>query len=269
MSKVKGLITKVTRIYNRYYTMCVQRCCEREFTAENGQTLRYMKFASAKNNLLLIGFQACSDIGARYNYVSTVRSLGVNRLFIKDDFGADGRGDYYLGENGTYSVEKAVFELIDKMIADLKPSKIILFGSSKGAYAALNFGLRYPDSDIVIAAPQYYLADYLDTERNRGIISDILGGKNSAEECETLNRRLSKIIASDEFASKQRVFIHYSNQEHTYHEHISYMLTDIKQRGIALEEDIGDYKDHDSLKYYFPGFLTKTVRRIQAEISRQ
>ena len=87
----------------------------------------------------------------------TIKECGVNRLFIKDDFGPNQCGDYYLGCNGTYSVENAVFELIDRYIKLVKPKKIIFFGSSKEGYAAINFGLRYPDSKMIVAAPQYYL----------------------------------------------------------------------------------------------------------------
>ena len=62
----------------------------------------------------------------------TIKECGVNRLFIKDDFGPNQCGDYYLGCNGTYSVENAVFELIDRYIKLVKPKKIIFLVLVKG-----------------------------------------------------------------------------------------------------------------------------------------
>ena len=62
-----------------------------------------MFFPYHKSKILVIGFQACNDAGPRYNYVRTLKTCKVNRLFIKDDFGPRHLGDYYLGENGTFS----------------------------------------------------------------------------------------------------------------------------------------------------------------------
>lgn len=115
-----------------------------------------MFFPCYKSRILVIGFQACNDAGPRYNYVKTLKSCKVNRLFIKDDLGPRHLGDYYLGENGTFSVENDVFELINNFISKLKPQSIVFIGSSKGGYAALNFGICFPSSNIIIASPQYY-----------------------------------------------------------------------------------------------------------------
>lgn len=170
--------------------------------------------------------------------MTTLRSCEVSCLFIKDDFGSDGFGDYYLGCNGTYSVEDAVIEMVREYIHSLSPKKLIFAGSSKGEYAALNFGLRFPNAEIIVAAPQYRLGDYL-------------WGDNG-------DRR---------FADTQRIFIHYSAKEHTYPEHIQYLLQDLEKR-IYVEKDEKDYQVHGNLKYYFPEYLKAKVNLVYSPRKR-
>ena len=165
------------RGYNRIYTAVSQKLYEKEFVSSEGQSLRYLFFPCPGSDLLAVGFQACNDAGPRYNYVRTLQACGVNRLFIKDDFGPGHLGDYYLGCSGTYSVEQAVRELIDRTAASFAvPCRLVFCGSSKGGYAALNFGLQYPASAMILAAPQYYLADYLDSPKFHATLEEILGG---------------------------------------------------------------------------------------------
>ena len=123
---------------NRIYTEAVQRWNEKEFTAQDGQTLRYMFFPCKKSDILVVGFQACNDAGPRYNQVRTLKECGVNRLLIKDDFGPRQLGVYYLGCKENHAVETAVFELIDRCIAESRTlfKYIVFSGSSKGGYAA-------------------------------------------------------------------------------------------------------------------------------------
>ena len=224
-----------------------------------------MFFRCRKSDVLAIGFQACYDGGARYNYVRTIKECGINRLFIKDDFGPNRCGDYYLGCNGTYSVENAVFELIDRYIKLVKPKKIIFFGSSKGGYAAINFGLRYPDSKIIVAAPQYYLGTYLDNYKWKGNLEEILGGSISADNKYQLDNRLKEKILSDKYSKTQTVYLHYSDQEHTYEEHIADLISDLNRVGIDVRENIEKYTIHGELKYYFPAYLSESIKHIKQE----
>ena len=248
----------IARAYNRIYTTTLQKLNEREFTAENGQTIRYMYFPT-NSDILVIGFQACNDHGARYNYVRTLRSCNVNCLFIKDDFGSDGRGDFYLGCNGTSSVEKAVFELIDRYIRKLHPGKVLYIGSSKGGYAALNFGLQSPQAIIIAAAPQYLLGSLLNGDEHRSTMKEVVGHEIKPIDIDQLDHKLQNIIQNDPYAKEQKIYLQYSTEEHTYKEHIQYLLADLHKKGIAVEEDIKDYKEHGDLKYYFPQYLAKIV----------
>lgn len=261
-----SIISLWTRALNRLYTTMMQLLKEREFSSSEGQSIRYMFFPCRKSNTLVIGFQACNDAGARYNYVRTIQNCGVNRLFIKDDFGPNHCGDYYLGSNGTYSVEKAVYALIDLFIDRTHPSKIIFIGSSKGGYAALNFGLSYPAANIVIAAPQYYLGSYLDNPKWKENLEEILGENVSEENKRALDLRLKRKISGDMFGNSQTIYIHYSDQEHTYKEHVKDLLEDLNGSGISIHTDAGKYSVHEELKHYFPDYLQKTIREIQKNV---
>lgn len=127
----------------------------------------------------------------------------------------------------------------------------------------MNFGLRYENVDMIVAAPQYYLADYLDSDKFRKILNDILGSDVTDERKAQLNIRLREVIEQDKYESSQRVFIHYSTQEHTYREHIVDLLHDLKDKGISVQENVGDYQVHGDLKYYFPQYLQTVINKIQ------
>lgn len=253
-----SLLSFLSRVQNRICTVAIQKLHETQFTASNHQTLRYM-FLPSKSDILVVGFQACNDAGARYNYVKTLRDCHVNCLFIKDDFGPTHYGDFYLGCNGTYSVETATFELIDHYINKLSPRAVFFVGSSKGGYSALNFGLRYRDANIVVAAPQYFLATCLYGGRWTHVLDEILGEPVTPQNMQKLDNRLRSIVKNDPYATTQRVYIHYSTKEHTYEEHIKYLLEDLREKEISVEENVETYPNHADLKYYFPQYLKACI----------
>lgn len=252
---------------NRIYTEAVQRWNEKEFTAQDGQTLRYMFFPCKKSDILVVGFQACNDAGPRYNQVRTLKECGVNRLLIKDDFGPRQLGVYYLGCKENHAVETAVFELIDRCIAESRTlfKYIVFSGSSKGGYAALNFGIRYPNSVMVVAAPQYFLGNYLDSEKFRPTLEGILGGPVTEKNKNALNHRLKQRIREDTAAKTQRVYIHYSDKEHTYEEHIRALLEDLTAAGVEVHTDVKHYPTHEELKYFFPEYLSSVLEQLKKE----
>lgn len=249
---------------NRIYTVVNQKLHEKEFVSGEGQTLRYLFLPCPGSDLLVVVFQACNDTGPQYNYVRTLQTCGVNRLFIKDDFGPGHLGDYYLGCNGTYSVERAVRELIDQTTASFAvPCRLVFCGSSKGGYAALNFGLQYPGSAMILAAPQYYLANYLDPPKFHATLEEILGGTATPEAKQALNLRLKQRIAADPYAAEQCVWLHYSDQEHTYPEHVRDLLADLAAAGITVHTDVKHYLTHGEVKDFFPDYLRSVLKTLQ------
>lgn len=248
---------------NRIYTAAVQKLCEKEFVSSEGQSLRYLFFPCRSSDVLVVGFQACNDAGPQYNYVRTLQQCRVNRLLIKDDFGPGKLGVYYLGTQGSCAVERAVVELIDRYAAALGGQpRLVFIGSSKGGYAALDFGLQYPGSVMIAAAPQYHLAQYLDTPKFRATLEAILGGPATPQAKQMLDERLHGRILADRFAASQRVYLHYSDCEHTYPEHVRNLLAHLSAAGIALQTDVQHYTVHSDLRYFFPDYLRSVLNTL-------
>ncbi len=250
----------LSRIWNRLYTTCAVPIKEKVFH-NNGVDLKYVFFRK-RSDVLVIGFQACNPAGARYNYFSTLRGFPVNRLYIKDDFAENHRGSYYLGCKGQDNVESAVIALIQTYIKLTNAKKLIFIGSSKGAYAGINFGIQFPDSIMIVGAPQYYLGNYLNSETHLPSLKDIVGDEITEAKIEKLNNRLKEKILSDPDAHTQKIFLHYSDREHTYKEHIEDLIEDLKQAEFSLDFDKKEYSMHEDLKLYYPDYLKRSLRSI-------
>ena len=234
---------------------------ERTYSGE-GTRLKYMYFPAPKGpegrNILLVGFQGCHDKQARYNYVRTCSEFPIHRLFLKDDFAPNGRGSYYIGEHGTYNVERLCHEIVQTFIDRLQPERVLFIGSSKGGYGAINCGIEFPDATIIAGAPQYRLGTYLNKPANYPNLLDIIG-EDTPENLERLNHRLERKLAADPYAAGQTCYLHYSNREHTYEKHIRDLLRDLKATGMTVIEDVADYPEHSDVGKYYPHFLSQTV----------
>lgn len=128
--------------------------------------LKYLYEKCSNSKVIIVVFSACVREGltARYNYVRTLKKVKANKIFILDDFAKDKRGCYYLGQYPEFLVEKSVNKLIADFIEKINALKIIFCGSSKGGWAALNFGLQNKicfGKVIIVGAPQYYLGNYI------------------------------------------------------------------------------------------------------------
>lgn len=252
-------------------TLLKQAVQERKFRYGN-TTLKYMYQPYKGSDRLLVVFSACTRPGipARYNYMRTLKDVPVNRLFILDDFGEDHRGGYYLGAYPDFEMEKATKALIDKFIARPEVSKVCFGGSSKGGWAALNFGVQYAGrglgAEIITGAPQYWLGTYLQTPGGMVTLQSIAASKKKedlAVVSAALNAHLKQRIEGNEYAHGQTIYIHYSEHEHTYRDHIKYLIADLKSGGgYRLIEDVREYENHGDVSLYFPGFFVGSMRDI-------
>lgn len=260
------MIDKGKRIIWKYYEFFVTKfkiLKEQKIFSYKNVKVKYMLKEEKGADSLIIIFSACTRKGlrARYNYVKTLDGISSNRLYILDDYAKDRRGSYYMGKNFKFNEEEATNVLIAQVIDALKPKTLIFCGSSKGGYAALNFGLSYYGAHIIVGAPQYYLTSYLKKSENFATLEYILGKENTQKDDELEYRLHNKICTNDKRLS-QNIYIHYSNQEHTYQEHVVYMLDDMKKYNYHIREDIANYQNHGDLSYYFPDFLKRTITEI-------
>lgn len=222
--------------------------------------------SQGKEGSLIVVFSAFPRKGmaATYNYLRTLRGIEGNKLFILDSFGYQKRGAYYLTENGDFKLEKAVEELIRSTAEKLSVKKIICVGTSKGGYAALYFGMALHAQAIICGAPQYYLGNYLsDVPLKKPILQSMMGNMNE-ESIELLNKLLPNRINK---ANATKIYIHYSSKEHTYVEHIKYLLISLEVNNYEIYEDEQFYEKHQDVSLYFPTFLTQTLDKILKESS--
>ncbi|MGN0473410.1 MAG: hypothetical protein ACI4F8_11245 [Lachnospiraceae bacterium] len=258
-----GKIGKKVHKYYEYFLTKIKLMKDQKHFVSDDVVLKYM-LKKKDSDCLAIVFSSCTRKGlkARYNYVRTLQNVDCNQLFILDDFAEDHRGGYYIGSDMRFNEEQATKALISKMIQDCNAKKVIFCGSSKGGWASLNFGLQYPNAYIVCGGPQYHLGDYLVASENMLTLKHITGDC-SDENKEVLNHYLEQHIRMNQYADTQTVFIHYSNCEHTYEEHIKDLLDEIKRTPVKITEDVMDYANHSDISLYFPEFLVKSIKAIE------
>ena len=255
-------ISQKARKYVEYVSIKLKTAVRQKRFQYEDITLKYMEYSEADSDVLLIVFSSCTRNGvkARYNYVRTLKDIRVNKLFILDDFAEDHRGSFYLGPDFKFTVEKATYELINSQVKDKNPSRLIFAGSSKGGWAALNFGLGYYGANIIIGAPQYYLGTYLNAPGNKAL--SFICGTITDQKITYLNQYLKSKIEKNPYIESQKVFIHYSNQEHMYKEHIKGLIGDLKKCRYSIVEDVKGYQEHNEVSAYFPIFLCNSIRNV-------
>lgn len=226
----------------------------------NNQQIRYILEKEEGAKELAIVFSGCTRPGvkARYNYHRTLKDVKINKLFILDDTGINGRGAFYLGKDKNFEIARSVEKLIDIVAEMVEAHNIIYVGTSKGGYAALYFGLE-KDSSIIIGAPQYFLGNYLNCDVHKNLLKYIMGD-DSEESVNELNAVLKSRIK--ESSSNNKIYLQYSKLDHTYNEHIKYLIEDIEANNIIIEKEEVNYKHHSEVSKYFPTYLINTINKI-------
>lgn len=116
---------------------------------------------------------------------------------------------------------------------------------------------------MIIGAPQYYLGTYLDKKSTRTNLEYLIG-KITDEGILKLNIRLKDRIATSKI-QPEHVYFHYSNNEHTYEDHVKDMLADLKSAKVPVTEDIHNYPKHGDLKEYFPPYLIAILKELNIQ----
>ncbi|KLU73412.1 MAG: hypothetical protein RHS_0816 [Robinsoniella sp. RHS] len=257
--------------YIEYLTTKIKIMFHQKYYWYENTTVKYL-FEKMHSDAVIFVFSSCTRAGikARYNYVRTLKRINADKMFVLDDGGNDARGLFYLGENMDFFVERAVESLIKKTISEGRYKKIIFAGSSKGGYAAINFGVRIPGSTIIAGAPQYRLGDYLMDENNRleqTLVSVTGCGYLDADQdkLEKLNNHLRvKILDAVRNNKENHIYLHYSKAEHTYSEHIKFMLMDLETGNFSTKKEILYYENHSDISLYFPDFLVRSIEEVMA-----
>lgn len=117
---------------------------------------------------------------------------------------------------------------------------------------------------MIIGAPQFYLGDYLNTEKHLPILEGIMG-ETGTEAVEKLNQVVKDIIIQAKGKKKKpQIYLHYSPQEHTYSEQIIHLIHCLEENGFKIFHDNEyRYKLHSEVGRYYIPFLLKTIKRFQ------
>lgn len=244
-------------------TRIKQTLRQKKFKSKNSVQLKYLFEKNRNSHCLIVVFSACTRKGikARYNYVRTLKSVKCNKLFILDDFAQDHRGAYYLGKNGGNEIEMACKELIEYKAMVTDSNEIILCGSSKGGWAALNLMTDIDGSIAIVGAPQYLLANYLLAPAllncRKYIMPDV-----TENNVNRLNQYL-KIKLQDNASNRHIIYLHYSDSEHTYDEHVKFLIEDLENFGYKLNLDCRHYTDHWDVSKFFPEYLIQSIENCR------
>lgn len=241
----------------------------------HGIKIKYI-YEKHDSDRLIVVFSAFSEWGvkARYNYIKTLQDVKVNKLWVLDEYGPYNRGCYYLGKSKGNEIYDSVKELIIHLKTKYKIEETIYIGSSKGGYAALNFGFDDENGKIsvIAGAPQYLLGTYLTCNTtNKPLLElfEYLTGKTYNDEVQEEIEELDHII-SDKLKQRSSmkkdmscdVYLHYSDKEHTYLDNIIYLVQDLKKTSINLQEEVLHYSKHGDVAKFFPEFLIKSIEEI-------
>ena len=252
-----GLI--IEKLWNRFYVRFIVPTKEKSFRIDENDVIHYLFYPKKDSKTLVVILQAFHPDGPRYNYVATLQNIKANRLYIKDDF-MEYTGDFYLGRKGQYNIEAGTYRLINQVKEQCGAEKLIFVGSSKGGSCAVNFGISYPGSAMIVAAPMYHVGTYMfETKKFNPALEDVFGGPITPEKIAQLDDRLPEKVRTCPFGSTQRAYIHCSTGDKTFKKHVVDMMADMEKAGVKVVLDKADYEGHETLKYYFPAFLKKCM----------
>ena len=236
-----------------------KKIIQNEKTFKDEVDVKYLFFPSYKNSDLLTitfaGFHAEGD-PPKYNYMRTLEEFDCNQLFILDDFGA--RGSYYMCVNRDFKIEKSVKKLIDTICQDHKIKKRISLGSSKGASAAIYYGLKYDYDAIIAGTPQYYIGSYLKKVKSAHNVLDFMAGNQSEDSIEFLDNIIENLINQREECSTQVVICAGKDDPH-YQFHSVPLIDTLEQKNVPFVLDVLNYSAHSDIGKVFPDSIKKNL----------
>ena len=251
----------VEKAWNRFYSKTIVPRLEKTYTAEDGEVIHYLFYPKKNSKILIVILQAFHPAGARYNYIATLSDVKANRLYIKDDYDP-ASGNFHLGHKGTFSQEADVHAFIRQIAEKCHAEKLIFVGSCKGGFCALNFGIEFPGSSMIVGAPIYLVGSkMMELKKWHRALADVIGAEPTPEGIRALDDRLRDKIRNDPYKQTHRFYVHYSVNDHYYDDGVIYLLEDLENIHATLDRNQADYQGHDNLKWFFPDYLKKSIAK--------
>lgn len=185
-----------------------------------------------------------------YNFMRTLKKIPIDQLFIRDCWANN--ASYYWYEGKSDHPERYTQKVIDQVLASKSYKEIITLGSSKGGTAAIYYGLKNKVDTVIAGACQYKVGDYLSRHQyptKPWQWEKVVGGKPNQEWIDILDHKLEKLIETCS-NSKTKIKLIYSTEEHTYPEHIVYLINDLDRCNIQHEDTVESFADHSMTGEY-------------------
>ena len=177
---------------------------EKHYIAKNRVNVTYLEdpfgIANYKGRQkLLFVFQSLGDENAEtdtkkfpWTMVNGFKYLNCRKIYIKDNYGTN--GCFYLGMNGKFDVEEAILEFIRSKIVEYEIllDNVMMYGNSKGGYAALNFGFQVGNVNILSAVPVIDL--YYFITKHKTFLSYIMTSNVDEKEKTLYSSKLTNLI---------------------------------------------------------------------------
>ena len=137
-------------------------------------------------------------------------------------------------------------------------------GTSKGGTCAIYFGLEFNVKGVYAGACQYLVGNYLNTDNNRHILKAMLGEGYTQKDFDMLNNMLRDQLKCHK-ETNTVVNLLYSKHEHTYPEHIVYLIQDLKKNKIPYTEQVELFKEHNEVGNFFKPYIENTLQNISVK----
>ena len=221
--------------------------------------LRYI-YKNNHADKLVIVFSGFSPKRPVYNYKRALQNVKhINQLYILDDFGY--RGSYYWLEDGKDTPLTLTNGLICHIIGEGRFKEVYTMGSSKGGTCAIYFGLEFSVKGVYAGACQYFVGNYLNSDNNKLILKAMLGDGYTQDVFDKLNNMLRDQLQCHK-GSSTVVNLLYSKHEHTYPEHIAYLIQDLQKYMIPFTEQIEEFEDHSEVGRFFKPYIQKAFLNL-------
>lgn len=259
--KIKNIIYRI--VYSIFY-MIYEKKYHKDI---EGHNLSYIFKDNHSKNLCVV-FSAFPKPGNMpgYDLIKSLwrRKCDCSFLFIKDNFiNIPSGGSYYLGKDGNYFGIEFISSFINQFKKDNGFTKCISTGFSKGGTCAVIFGIKLQFDFIIPGACQYYIGTYL-SQRDTKVLTELTGEDPVQEESIRELDMLTKEIITESSHTKHKpiIYFHYSDQEHTYHEHVVFLLHDLIENGFQVNTNIGCYNDHMKGGHYYRDYFLQILEEI-------
>ncbi len=201
-----------------------------------------------------------SSIRHQYSFQKVLSDIPCHKLFLQDSLGD--AGCYYLCARMDFGVADTVCELIEKQRKALGVRKehVVTVGSSKGATAALYFGLRGHYGHVLAMGPQTRIADFLGRNPRNSTHRNMLRFM-TGEESENAYSVLNNVIF-DLLQERAGTTLHLLSSENDaeYPIHIvpflKQLVIDTPENDVEIDNRIGS---HAELAKFNPDFVRRKL----------